>query len=175
MKVFKISSYSMSLILRIWAFLFAWSGLALYIFFGLSRYHLYLAFGCLLFAVPIFLFLSTVGDQFALFLFWGTNTPVDDEKRVATELDKVRHLYRKQDYRKANKVVRQILESFPDHGETLIWKAKVVFALDGDLNVAKSVLRKVVRNEKNVVQIKSWAKTLLKELEEMPSVENSGS
>ena len=159
----RISSYDMTLVLRIWAWLFAFSGFVVYFFYGLSLLHLPLALVCLAVAAAISLFVSWGGKSLGGLIYLGSAAPLSVDQKLAPELDKIRHYYRKTDYRKAQDLIRNILSEHPEHGETLIWKAKVVLATDGDVQVAGSILRKVLREEQNDKAIRSWAVTLLEE------------
>ena len=166
LNMFGLSSYSETLILRIWAWLFAFSGVIIYFFFGLSVYHLYAAFGSLVLAVVIHFLVSLSGGVLASLYLPGKNTPLSVDQKLTPELDKIRYHYRKGDYRQARVLIRQILEVVPDHGETLIWKAKIVLATDNDKNVATSVLKKVAHEKQHNEDIRVWAETLLKEIQE---------
>jgi hypothetical protein len=86
------------------------------------------------------------------------------DQQLQPELDKIRFHYRNCSYKKARSLVRKVLDIYPNHGETLIWKAKLTLADDNDIHVATSVLKKVVRDRSNRKEIRSWAKTLLEEL-----------
>ena len=149
--------------LRIWAWLFAFSGFIVYFFYGISLYLLLAALGSLLVAAAllgaIHLFSEGMGR-----LFGGRDPHLSIDQQLQPELDKVRHHYRKGSYEQSRALVREILEKYPDHGETLIWKAKLTLAQDNDTQVATSTLNKVVRDRTNREEIRTWAKTLLDEL-----------
>lgn len=164
--MFGLSSYSETLILRIWAWLFAFSGLIIYFFFGLSVFHLYAALGSLVLAVIIHYLISLSGDMLASFYHFGKNRPLSVDQKLTPELDKIRYYYRKGEYRRARELIRQILVTVPDHGETMIWKAKVVLAADNDNHVATSVLKKVADEKRHNKEIRAWAETLLKEIKD---------
>ena len=156
------SSFDTTLMLRIWAWLFAFSGFIVYFFFGISLYLLLAALGSLLAAV-ILLAVIHVFSEAMDFMFAGRSSSMTTDQELQPELDKVRFHYRKASYKEARGVVREILEKYPDHGETLIWKAKLALAGDNDIHVATSVLKKVVRDRTNPKEIRRWAKTLLEE------------
>ena len=162
MRNFLPSSFDTTLMLRIWAWLFAFSGFIVYFFYGISFYLLLAALGSML-ASAVLLGVIHIFSEGMDFLFAGRNSSMTTDQELQPELDKVRFHYRKGSYKKARGVVREILEKYPDHGETLIWKAKLSLAGDNDIHVATSILRKVVRDRTNPKEIRTWAKTLLEE------------
>lgn len=157
------SDFDKTLVLKIWAWLFAFAGFIVYFFFGISILLLPVAFCCLLMAILIFGIASLSSGGLGRLIYLGSNSELSVDQKLAPELDKIRHHYRRGDYPKAKKLIRQVLNVSPEHGETLIWKAKVVLAVDGDINVARSILRSVLQGDQNKKEIKSWAETLLKE------------
>lgn len=157
------SSFDATLILRIWAWLFAFSGFIVYFFYGISLY-LFLA------AVVSLLAAAALGGVIQVIsgvpgrLFMGHNSALTTDQKLRPELDKIVHHYRKGSHQQARRLLREILENHPDHGEALVWKAKVALAGEGDRQVARSTLRKVVDNRSNKKEIRVWAKTLLDEI-----------
>ena len=97
-------------------------------------------------------------------LFTGRDSRLTIDQELQPELDKVRYYYRKGSYKQARSLVREILEKYPDHGETMIWKAKLTLAQGNGAQAATSTLNKVVRDRSNQEEIRTWAQTLLEEL-----------
>lgn len=157
------SNFDTTLMLRIWAWLFAFSGFSVYFFYGISFYLFLAALGSLL-AAAVLLAAIHITSEAMDFLFSGRSSSMTADQKLQPELDKVRYHYRKGSYKKARSLVREILENYPDHGETLIWKAKLILAEDNDIQVAASVLKKVVRDRANPKEIQTWAETLVEEL-----------
>ena len=157
------SSFDTTLMLRIWAWLFAFSGFIVYFFYGISFYLFPAALGSLLAAAALLVVIHLFSAGLD-FLFGGRNSAMTTDQQLQPELDKIRVHYRNCSYKKARGLVREILGKYPNHGETLMWKAKLVLADENDIHVAASVLKKVVRDRSNRKEIRSWAKTLLEEI-----------
>ena len=157
-------SFDSTLMLRIWAWLFAFSGFIVYFFYGISIQLFMAALGSLL-AAALLLGVIHLFSEGPGRLFMGGNSALTTDQKLQPELDKVRHCYRIGRYQQASTLLREILGSWPGHGEALIWKAKVVLAAEGDAQVARSALKKVVKNRSNTKEIRVWAKTLMAEME----------
>jgi hypothetical protein len=157
------SSFDTTLILRIWAWLFAFSGFIVYFFHGISFYLFLAALGSLLAAAVMLAVIHLFSEGMDM-LFTGRNGSLPIDQELQPEFDKIRYHFSNGSYKKARRVAREILVKYPDHGETLIWKAKLTLAEDNDIHEATSVLKKVVRDRSNRKEIRSWAKTLLEEL-----------